>query len=212
MKKEDLIQKIEDEKIIVIARGIYGEDCLRLAEALLSGGISLMELAFEADAPESAADMLRKLSESFGASLTLGAGTITDKQLFTLAEQAGADMIISPEVNEELIRETGKAGLVSIPGALTPGEVIKAQRAGADFVKIFPAFLGGPAYFKAIKEPLKNARLLAFGGIRADNIKAYLEAGAAGAGVGAYLVNPEWIAAGEFEKITAAARLIRESL
>lgn len=206
--KEQVIANILDRKIIAIVRGVYGEDCLRLAEALYDGGIRLLEVTFDQAKPENhkkTADTIRELNEKLGDKMDFGAGTVTSPALVALTKAAGGRFVISPDSNEEVIRATVAEGLVSIPGALTPTEALFAHRCGADFVKLFPVGDFGPGYVKAVSAPLNHIRLLAVGGVNEKNIAAFLAAGAVGAGVGGNLVNKQWIAGGEFEKITALA-------
>ena len=118
---------------------------------------------------------------------------------------AGGLFIISPDTNTDVIKRTRELGLVSMPGALTPSEIMTAHRAGADFVKLFPAADMGPGYLKAVRAPLNHIKLMAVGGINEKNAGDFLAAGAAGVGVGGNLANRAWIEAGEFGKITAAA-------
>lgn len=207
--REELIQRVLDKKIVAIVRGVYGEDCVKLAQALYEGGIELLEVTFDQSKPEElsrTADSIRRLVERLGDKMIFGAGTVTTLEMFELAKNAGAMFIVSPDTNEEVIRATVAAGMVSMPGALTPTEIVTAYRAGADFVKLFPAGTQGTAYFKAVTAPLNHIRLLAVGGVNEKNITDFLAAGAVGVGVGGNLVNKTWIKNGEFDKITNVAR------
>ena len=207
--REQLIQKVLDKKIVAIVRGVYGEDCVNLAQALYEGGIELLEVTFDQSKPEElsrTSDSIKMLVERLGDKMVFGAGTVTTVQMLELAKNAGAKFIVSPDTNEEVIKATVAAGMVSMPGALTPTEIVTAHRYGADFVKLFPAGTQGTAYFKAVTAPLNHIRLLAVGGVNEQNIADFMAAGAVGAGVGGNLVNKTWIANGEFDKITALAK------
>lgn len=207
--REELIQRVLDKKIVAIVRGVYGEDCVKLAQALYEGGIELLEVTFDQSKPEElsrTAESIRRLVERLGDKMIFGAGTVTTLEMLELAKNAGAMFIVSPDTNEEVIRATVAAGMVSMPGALTPTEIVTAYRAGADFVKLFPAGTQGTAYFKAVTVPLNHIRLLAVGGVNEKNITDFLAAGAVGVGVGGNLVNKTWIKNGEFDKITNVAR------
>ena len=206
--REQIIQKVLDKKIIAIVRGVYGEDCVKLAQALYKGGIELLEVTFDQSKPElleRTSDTIRQLVDSLGDKMFFGAGTVTSVHMLELAKNAGARFIVSPDTNEAVIRATVAAGMVSMPGAMTPTEIVTAHAYGADFVKLFPAGTQGTAYLKAVKAPLNHIRLLAVGGVNEKNIADFLAAGAVGAGVGGNLVNKTWIANGEFDKITALA-------
>ena len=207
--REQLIQKVLDKKIVAIVRGVYAEDCVNLARALYEGGIELLEVTFDQSKPEEltrTSDTIRQLVEQLGDKMVFGAGTVTTVQMLELAKNAGAKFIVSPDTNEEVIRATVAAGMVSMPGALTPTEIVTAHRWGADFVKLFPAGTQGAASFKAVTAPLNHIRMLAVGGVTEKNVADFMAAGAVGAGVGGNLVNKTWIKNGEFDKITAVAK------
>ena len=207
--KNQIIQRVLDKKIVVIVRGVYGEDCLKLAEALCEGGIELMEVTFDqsnAENRQKTVDTIRLINEKLGDKVVMGAGTVTTLEMLDAAYQAGAKFIVSPDMNPQVIAKTAELGLVSMPGAMTPTEILAAYRAGADFVKIFPVSNLGPSYVKAVRGPLNQIRLLAVGGVNEKNVADFMKAGAVGAGVGGNLVNKDWIAAGEFDKITALAK------
>ena len=211
--REQIIQKVLDKKIVAIVRGVYGEDCVNLARALCEGGIELLEVTFDQSKPESlnrTSDTIRQLVKALGDKMIFGAGTVTTLEMLELARNAGAQFVVSPDTNEEVIKATVAAGMVSMPGALTPTEIVTAHRYGADFVKLFPAGTQGTAYFKAVTAPLNHIRLLAVGGVNEKNIADFMAAGAVGAGVGGNLVNKTWIANGEFDKITALAKEFTE--
>lgn len=211
--REQIIQKVLDKKIVAIVRGVYGEDCVNLARALCDGGIELLEVTFDQSKPESlnrTSDTIRQLVQALGDKMIFGAGTVTTLEMLELARNAGAQFVVSPDTNEEVIKATVAAGMVSMPGALTPTEIVTAHRYGADFVKLFPAGTRGTAYFKAVTAPLNHIRLLAVGGVNEKNIADFMAAGAVGAGVGGNLVNKTWIANGEFDKITALAKEFTE--
>ena len=126
---------------------------------------------------EVSAEQIRMVRESFGDRLHVGAGTVMTETQRKLATAAGAEYIISPNVNVEIIRATKAAGLLSIPGAFTPFEIITAYEAGTDFVKFFPADCVDPHYIKAIRTPINHIPLLAVGGVTPENLGEYLHAG-----------------------------------
>lgn len=206
--RETIINQVLEHKLIAIVRGVYGQDCLNLAKALCAGGIRLLEVTFDQSNSalwQKTADTVRLLNQELGDRMLFGSGTVTSVELVELAKNAGAKFIVSPDTNEDVIRATVAAGMVSMPGALTPTEVLTAHRFGADFVKLFPVGNLGVSYLKAVSAPINHVRLLAVGGVNESNVAQYLAAGAVGAGVGGNLVNKQWIAAGEFQKITDLA-------
>ncbi|MCI8573895.1 MAG: bifunctional 4-hydroxy-2-oxoglutarate aldolase/2-dehydro-3-deoxy-phosphogluconate aldolase [Oscillibacter sp.] len=213
--RETVIAGIEREKVIAIVRGAGAEACRKVADALYQGGIRLMEVTFDQKDPDSfpaTAGAIAEIAKAYDGRMLVGAGTVTTPELVDLTAKAGGRYIISPDVNEAVIRRTRELGLVSLPGAMTPTEILTAHRAGADFVKVFPAGELGTGYLKAVRAPISHVKLLAVGGINERNAAGFLKAGAVGLGVGGNLANKEWIAAGDFDKITAAARMLLEAV
>ena len=207
--REEVIAKIQEEKIIAIVRGVGAEACRKVADALYEGGIRLMEITFDQKDPASFAatgGAIRAIGEAYAGRMLVGAGTVTSVELVELAASAGARYIISPDVNVDVIRRTRELEMVSLPGAMTPTEVMTAHNAGADFVKLFPAGNLGVSYIKAIRAPISHVKLLAVGGVNEDNVAEFLHAGLVGAGVGGNLANKKWIEAGEYHKITETTR------
>ncbi len=125
---------------------------------------------------------------------------------------AGGKFIISPDVSEAVIKKTKELHMISMPGAMTPTEIMAAHRAGADFVKVFPAGDLGPGYMNPVKAPLSHIDMLAVGGIDHKNMKDYLAAGACGFGIASSLTNKTWIANEEYDKITELARKYVEAV
>jgi len=208
--REDIVRRIETDKLIAIIRGVEQKYVLGLVQALLDGGISLVEITLNQSGTQeenqSFADTVRMVKDEFGSDVRIGVGTVMDSAQLAMASEAGAEFIVSPNVNPSVIRKTREAGLVSIPGAMTPSECAVAHDAGADFVKLFPAGSLGPGYLKALRAPLNHIKFLAVGGIDEKNLCDYMNAGAAGFGVGGNLVNRDWIHAGAYEKITDLAK------
>lgn len=213
--REKVLEWAQREKIIAIVRGVESAQCMKVAQALYDGGIRLMEITYDQKNPDSwpvTARAIGDIAKAFEGRMLVGAGTVTTPELVELTHSAGGLFIISPDTNEDVIRRTRELGLVSMPGALTPTEVMVAHRAGADVVKLFPAGDLGPGYLKAIRAPISHVKIMAVGGINEKNIGAFLAAGAVGAGIGGNLANRAWIEAGEFDKITEAAKAMVEAV
>lgn len=212
--KEAIIKKIEENKIIAIIRGLDADTAVRTAHALASGKIKLIEVTFDQSRPDAFAvttDSIRRIKAELP-DVSVGAGTVLSVGQVDLAIDAGAEFIISPDADETVIRHTVARGAVSIPGAYTATEIKRAHEAGADFVKVFPCLDGAAAYIKAVRAPLSHIRLMAVGGVNADNCADFIKAGACGVGVGGALVNKAYIKAGDFEKITELARTFVKNL
>lgn len=206
---ETLLQKIFDKKIIAIVRGVPARDMLRVAQALLDGGVSMMEITFDHSREGGVAETLASLEivkKEMGDRMNIGAGTVLTARDAAAAHARGAEYIISPNVDAEVIAKTRELGMLSMPGALTPTEVVAAHKLGGDVIKVFPAGLWGTGYIKALCGPLPHIPLAAVGGVTAENIVDFLKAGARCAGIGGNLVDAAKVARGDFAAITDAAR------
>lgn len=213
--REDVIKRITEKKIVAIVRGYSVEECIKLAQALYNGGVELMEVTFPQTNEEEqkyTAETIKQLKLALGDKMEFGAGTVTSVKMVEMAKDAGATFIISPDLNEAVVKSTLENGMVSIPGALTPTEIKSAYDMGADFIKVFPVNLFGPSYIKTVLAPLSQVKLLAVGGVNESNINEYFAAGAYGAGVASCLFKKEWIKAGEWEKITEATKKVMATI
>ena len=208
MNKEQVMQCIDEYKIIAIVRGLKKPELLQTVEAMYRGGIRLAEITFDQSgrfASEYTAECISAVAQAFAGRVTVGAGTVMTERQVELACNAGAQYIISPDTNEAVIRRTSELGMVSIPGALTPTEIAFAHRCGADYVKLFPAGELGISYIKAVKAPLNHIKMLAVGGVNVNNLKEFLAAGV-GVGIGSDIVRKDLIQAGRFDQITELAQ------
>lgn len=205
---EEMIKKIEEEKIIVIVRGVSKNKLIPLAEAMHAGGIRFLEITYDASgsvSDEETAENIQMLSECFAGKMEIGAGTVLCEKQVEYTKRAGGKFIISPDTNPAVIKKTKELGMLSLPGALTPSEICAAVRCGADFVKIFPASVQGTKYIKAIKAPLSDTRLLAVGGIDENDIADYLKAGVCGFGIGSNIVSKKALETGDYEAVRETA-------
>lgn len=209
MDKNAVIERILRKKVVAIVRGYTIHECVELARALHEGGVDLMEVTFPQTTLEEmmvTTEKIQALKRELGSVMDFGAGTVTSVEMVRMAHAAGASFIISPDTNDEVIKETVSLGMVSIPGALTPTEMKHAHDCGADFIKVFPANEFGPKYIKTVRAPLSQLRMLAVGSVDETNIVDYLKAGAVGAGVASCLFKKEWILNAEWERITEASK------
>ncbi len=189
-------------RIIAIIRGIPKEFLVQTVEALARGGIQAVEITLNRS---DAVDGIRELTEKFGDSIAIGAGTVLAVEQVEAVAAAGGKYIISPNADMDVIKRTKALKLLSIPGAMTPTEIIAARAAGADYVKLFPAASLGIDYFKALLSPLPDIPFLVVGGIGPDNVKDFLNAGAQGAGIGGKLADKQLISQGRFDELAAVA-------
>ncbi len=203
MDREKTLKRILEGGIVAVVRSETAEPLVNVVKALAEGGVTSAEITFTVpDAP----DVLREVRKALGDSVVLGAGTILDAETARIAILAGAEYLVSPVVNPDVIRLARRYSKVMMPGAFTPTEILAAWEQGADIVKVFPAEVGGPAYFKAIRGPLPQIRLMPTGGVDLTTAEAFLKAGAVCLGVGSSLVEPKAVAAGDFTRIRELAK------
>lgn len=203
---KNLIEEIKREKVIAIIRGLSFEQIIKTAEALDAGGIHFIEITFDQiGMQKETVKAIKALTKEFP-NVYVGAGTVISPNQVEMAFEAGAKYIISPNVNEKVIELTKKLNMLSIPGAMTPSEIVNAYEYGADIVKIFPAEQLGISYLKAIRAPLHYIPIAAVGGINQENIQEFLQAGACCVGIGSNIVNKRCIQENKYECITKLAQ------
>ena len=212
-----LRERILSNGMIAICRKIYGEDLLNLAQALYEGGVRQMEVTFDQKDPDClrhTAEAIETLRRHFP-DMDCGAGTVLSREQVDAAQQAGGTFIVSPNVDVDVITYTKAKGMASIPGAMTPSEIMTAHNAGADIVKLFPADCLGTEYIRGIRAPISHVPLLATGGVTEENFASFLQAGCCGAGLGGTLCKADWIRDGRWKDLTELAaefsRIFRET-
>ena len=189
--------------IVAVIRAKSGELLVDVAEALLAGGVDAIEVTFTVP---KAAEVIEKVADKLGDRILLGAGTILDTQTAQVAITAGAQYLVSPTLNLDVIRYCKRHGKLALPGALTPTEVVTAWEAGADVVKIFPSDVGGAKYLKALKAPLPQIRMMPTGGVTLETATDFLKAGACALGVGGNLVEQAALERRDFARMTSLAQ------
>jgi 2-dehydro-3-deoxyphosphogluconate aldolase/(4S)-4-hydroxy-2-oxoglutarate aldolase len=198
MSKESDLRRILDCGIVAVVRCPDSQQLVEVARALADGGVTVVEITMTV--PD-ALDVLRQVRRALGDRLLLGAGTILDAETARAALLAGAEYLVAPTVNLDVIRLCQRYDKLVMPGAFTPTEILTAWEAGADIVKVFPADVLGPAFFKAMRGPLPQIRLMPTGGVDLNTAADFLRAGACCLGVGGQLVEPKAVAAGDFDRI-----------
>lgn len=204
----EILEALEKYKIVAIARKVPTDSIVQAAEALYEGGVRMLEVTFDqkaADPVKGTVEAISLLCEKLGDKMFIGAGTVLTPEQAEAAINAGARYIISPNFNPEVVAKTLELGAVSMPGALTPTEVLAAYQAGAQVVKLFPAGSLGLGYIKSIMAPISHVPLMATGGVNASNMRDFLALGMAGLGIGGNLVDNKLIAEGRFSELTEIA-------
>jgi 2-dehydro-3-deoxyphosphogluconate aldolase / (4S)-4-hydroxy-2-oxoglutarate aldolase len=208
--QEETKKTLEQVGLIPVLRASSVQAGQALVDAMMAGGITVVEVTMTV--PD-ALILLHELKQQHGNSLLLGSGTVTDAAQAEATIDAGAEFVVSPSLHLDVIAKTKELGKVSIPGALTPTEVITAWRAGADYVKVFPcSAMGGASYLKSLLAPFPELKLIPTGGVTLQTAADFLKAGARALGVGQDLVNTAAIAEGKPEIVTNAARAYLEAI
>lgn len=200
---DELVQRIVDAGIISIMRRTESSLAVDTAEALLAGGVSVVEVTLNTPG---ALDMLAALARHVGQRMAIGAGTVMSPDEVARALDAGARFIVSPHTDPAVIEAARSAGAPALPGAFTPTEIVRAWQAGASLVKVFPVGSVGPRYLRDVLAPLTEIPLLPTGGVTLENAAEFIRAGARGLGLGSDLVSPRTVAARDFTSLTERAR------
>jgi 2-dehydro-3-deoxyphosphogluconate aldolase/(4S)-4-hydroxy-2-oxoglutarate aldolase len=203
VSKEDHLRRVLDCGIVAVIRSPDSNLLVEVARALADGGIDVIEITMSVP---NALDVLRQVRQALGDRLLLGAGTVLDPETARAVLLAGAEFIVAPTLNLEVIRLCQRYDKLVMPGAYTPTEILTAWEAGADIVKVFPADTVGPAFFKTLRGPLPQIRLMPTGGVDLSTAADFLKAGACCLGVGSQLVDPKLVAAKNFGRIGELAR------
>jgi 2-dehydro-3-deoxyphosphogluconate aldolase / (4S)-4-hydroxy-2-oxoglutarate aldolase len=198
MSRDATIKRILDCGIVAVVRADSGALLANVVRALADGGVTAAEITFTV--PD-AVEVIKAVKREVGSAVVLGAGTVLDPETARAAILAGAEYIVAPTVNLDVIRLCRRYDVPVMPGAFTPTEVVTAWEAGADIVKIFPSEIGGPAFLKALRGPLPQIRMMPTGGVDLNTAEAFLKAGACCLGVGGSLVEPKAVNAGDFARL-----------
>lgn len=198
-----VLEAIQAQRLIAVVRLEHYEQALSIMRALQTGGISLVEFTLTGAGAYAAISAAR---QEFATGMYVGVGTTLQAHEAEEAIEAGAQFVVTPVVQLEVIALCRSRGIPVICGAFTPTEAWNAHSAGADLIKIFPASVGGPSYLRNLLGVFPQLRIIPTGGISIDNVRAYLEAGAVAIGAGSNLVSPQAVARGEWDQITALAR------
>lgn len=203
----DLVQQLFDAKVVSILRHVPYDKLPLVLSALHDSRVKLVEVTLNSK------DALKMIGEvAADGRFLVGAGTVLDSESAKKAISAGAKFIISPNLKKEVILAAQESGALSIPGVMTPTEMIQALEWGADIVKVFPASTLGPSYFRAIRGPIGDAKLMATGGIHSENIKSFIDAGVNLFGIGGGLVSQKALNRNDWDKIREDSRIIMDAL
>ncbi|HEX8235790.1 MAG TPA: bifunctional 4-hydroxy-2-oxoglutarate aldolase/2-dehydro-3-deoxy-phosphogluconate aldolase [Abditibacteriaceae bacterium] len=199
----ELLRVLIEQKIVAIMRGTAPQHIDATADALVDGGIRLLEVTLNT---QNALQAITRWRERYAGRACIGAGTVLDVEMAQQSLDAGAQFLISPNFDEDVVKLGTNNGVDVWPGVMTPTEMVRAWKAGANAVKVFPSATLGPNYFKEVRGPLSQIPLIATGGINLENMTEFLRTGAVAVGVGGSLVDKKLIDDGRFDELTELTR------
>ncbi len=209
MTKDKVLEGLLASKVVAVIRMTDRAKLAKVAAALRKGGIAALEVTMTVPG---AVEIIRAMARDKEPGVLVGAGTVLDAGTASEVIAAGADFVVSPVTDRDMIQACREADVLVAPGAFTPTEILGAWRAGADIVKIFPATSLGPQFFRDLRGPLPQVRLMPTGGVTLENAREFLAAGACCVGIGTALLDKKAIEAGDWEALTARAISLVESL
>ena len=207
--ESDVLEAVKKYRVIVACRKVPENRFSDTVRALYEGGIRLLEVTFDQSSPTAVPDTQKCIGLARDLELPgllVGAGTVLTAEQVEAARRAGAQYILAPNTSARVIESSRASHLAVFPGAFTPSEITEAYSLGATCIKVFPANSLGPAYIKAIRSPISHIPMIAMGGVNAENMQSYLDAGVIGVGVGSNLVNLKKINENDFKAITKLAK------
>jgi 2-dehydro-3-deoxyphosphogluconate aldolase/(4S)-4-hydroxy-2-oxoglutarate aldolase len=200
--KEQVLDRMHDVGVIGIFRVDSRSDCFNAMEALRDGGLDVFEVT---TTTPNTVELVKEARRKYGDEIVIGMGTVLDAATAERGIEAGAQFIVSPSLDRDVVAKCRRLGVVCCPGTFSATEVAQAWKWGADLVKLFPMSPVGPEYMRALLAPFPNMRFVPTGGIDAKNAGEYIRAGAYCLGVGGRLVSKKAIAEGRFDLLTRAA-------
>lgn len=208
MEKAVVQQRLADSGVVAVLRSIPEDVIVEVANAIHAGGVTALEVTADAERP---AEMIAAIDEDLeGTDALVGAGTVMDAETAREAIDAGAEFVLAPNFEPEVVAACNEAEVVCVPGIMTPTEAVDAMNAGADVLKVFPAATVGPGHISALRGPLGDIPLMPTGGVSAENAAAFFDAGAMAVGAGSALVDYEAIENGDMDAVRErAAEFVR---
>lgn len=205
MKKHKVLSEILKDKIMAVIRTDSHEKAINIADACIEGGIKILEVTFTSSG---AHDIIKELVHKYkDADVIIGAGTVLDSETARVAILNGAEFIVSPSLNLDVIKLCNRYNKLTIPGVMTVTEIVKALESGVELVKVFPASTLGMGYIRAVKAPIPQVMIMPTGGISLDNAQDWLKAGSSALGIGGTLTNAG--KDGNYAKVTEVAKEFR---
>ena len=209
MTKDKVLEGLLASKVVAVIRMTDAAKLAAVAAALQEGGVRALEVTMTVPG---AVELIREMARHKAPGVLVGAGTVLDAGTASDVIGAGADFVVSPVTDRDMIQACREAEVLVAPGAFTPTEILAAWRAGADIVKVFPATSLGPQFFRDLRGPLPQIRLMPTGGVNIENAREFLAAGACCVGIGTALLDKTIIEKGDWEALSTRAKRLIESL
>lgn len=209
--RHDVVQHVVDSGAVAVIRMDDAQQLMRAIEALRVGGITTIEITMTTP---NALDAIAEAAHAFADddAVHIGVGSVLDGPTAQQAIRAGAQFVVSPILKADIIETSHRYDVPAMPGAFTPTEIARAHELGADIVKVFPASIVGPAFFKAVSGPMPHVKLMPTGGVTLANAGTWIEAGACAVGVGSALLDTDAIADEQYDVLTDNARALQEAI
>ena len=209
MTRSQILDSVLASGAVAVVRMADSGRLVRLAEAIAEGGVTAIEITMTTP---NALGVIEAVDRALGDAVALGVGSVLDAETARRAVEAGARYVVSPVFKREIVAEAHRLGVPAMPGCFTPTEVLEATEAGADVVKVFPADVFGPTFFKAVRAPMPHLKMMPTGGVSLTNAGDWIRAGAVAVGVGSALLDKRAIADGDWAALTDNARTLRASV
>lgn len=206
--RQEVLQKMMDSGVVAVIRTESSEELIEVAKAIRKGGVRCIEVAMTTpNALDVIGDVVDEIDD-----VLIGAGTVLDAETARLAILAGAEYVVSPTTDYDMVEMAHRYGKVVAPGTFTPNEILKAWEAGGDIIKVFPASRLGPEFLSDVKAPLPQVRLMPTGGVSKDNAADFIEAGAEVVCAGSAIIDDKAIEKGDYEVLTDNAEDLVEEV
>ncbi len=209
MSREEIVKNLIDNGIVAVVRTRHPDKLIKIAEAIYEGGIKHIEITMTVP---NALKMIEQVRSSASAEIIIGVGSVLDSDTAQKAIDAGAQFVVSPIFNKDIIVTAHKNNVPAMPGTFTPTEIFNAQEQGADIIKVFPADVLGMNFFKSIKAPMPNLKIMPTGGVTLDNAGDWIKSGACAVGIGSALLDERAIEDNNYNKLTENAKRIINSI
>ena len=209
MDRKERVADIENRKLVAVVRLDAAEDLIPATDALLAGGVSVLEITMTSPG---ALDSIPQMRKRYGEDVIVGVGSVPNADIANQAITAGAQFVVSPIMKTEIVKVSHSNNVPAAIGSYTPTEMQAAYEAGSDLVKVFPADQLGPKYMKAVRAPLPHLKLLPTGGVNADTINDWLKSGVAALAVGSALVDKKAVNEGKFHVLTEKAEVLSNAV